>query len=215
MHEESLKRKQVAATQALGSAMGGLGHSLWASFLLAAQTPFVETKTGVAPMDSPMDYQLACKHHGFKTWLSATIAPGRDAACPAPELRLFDDTSEHTFSDIFSSKEQRILMELGLTAEEARQLESNTRQQSLSKQWHSAREHRLTSSSFGAVNKREQLTEKGLRTLFGPRDLSHVRAIEYGRKKLAFGCRTLCVCIEKCRTCRFFAAQWSCHQPQL
>ncbi|CAN7976970.1 unnamed protein product [Ixodes persulcatus] len=150
------ERKQVAATQALGSAMGGLGNSLWASFLLAAQTPFVETKTGLAPMNSPMDYQQAYKPHGFKTWLSATIAPGRGAACPVPELRLFDDTSEHTFSDIFSPEEQRILMELGLTAEEARQLESNTRQQSLSEQWHSAREHRLTASLFGAVNKREQ-----------------------------------------------------------
>ncbi|CAN7976292.1 unnamed protein product [Ixodes persulcatus] len=120
------ERKQVAATQALGSAMGGLGNAegnLWASFLLAAQTPFVETKTGLAPMDSPMDYQQAYKPHGFKTWLSATIAPGRGAACPVPELRLFDDTSEHTFSDIFSPEEQRILMELGLTAEEARQLE--------------------------------------------------------------------------------------------
>ncbi|CAN8017460.1 unnamed protein product [Ixodes persulcatus] len=73
-------------------------------------------------------------------------------------------------------------MELGLTAEEARQLESNTRQQSLSEQWHSAREHRLTASSFGAVNKREQWTEKGLKNLFKPRDLSHVRVIEYGRK---------------------------------
>ncbi|KAG0442988.1 hypothetical protein HPB47_015410 [Ixodes persulcatus] len=61
-------------------------------------------------MDSPMDYQQAYKPHGFKTWLSATIAPGRGAACPVPELRLFDDTSEHTFSDIFSPEEQRILM---------------------------------------------------------------------------------------------------------
>ncbi|KAG0445446.1 hypothetical protein HPB47_015071 [Ixodes persulcatus] len=61
-------------------------------------------------MDSPMDYQQAYKPHGFKMWLSATIAPGRGAACPVAELRLFDDTSEHTFSDIFSPEEQRILM---------------------------------------------------------------------------------------------------------
>ncbi|KAG0436665.1 hypothetical protein HPB47_017827, partial [Ixodes persulcatus] len=65
-------------------------------------------------MNSPMDYQQAYKPHGFKTWLSATIAPGRGAACPVPELRLFDDTSEHTFSDIFSPEEQRILMPSGL-----------------------------------------------------------------------------------------------------
>ncbi|CAN8013669.1 unnamed protein product [Ixodes persulcatus] len=156
MHEESLKRKENKWQRRrllIGSAMGGLGNRLWASFLLAAQTPFVETKTRLAPMDSPMDYQQAYKPHGFKMWLSATIAPGRGAACPVPELRLFDDTSEHTFSDIFSPEEQRIFMELGLTAEEARQLESNTRQQSLSEQWHSAREHRLTASLFGAVNK--------------------------------------------------------------
>lgn len=58
----------------------------------------------------------------------------------------------------------------------------NTRQQALSDRWHSARHHRLTASTFGRVIKRKEWTEKGLRNLLDPKDLSRVRAIQYGKK---------------------------------
>ncbi|CAN8006748.1 unnamed protein product [Ixodes hexagonus] len=136
----------------------------------------------MAPPGSPMCYHQADKPHGFKTWLSTTVAPGRGTVYAVPELQLFDGAVEHTFPDAFTPEQHRILVELGLSTEEAKQLEANTRQQSLSKEWHSAREHRLTASAFGTVVKRQDWTEKGLRNLLEPKDLSRVRAIQYGRK---------------------------------
>lgn len=48
-----------------------------------------------------------------------------------------------------------------------------------------ARQHRLTASAFGKVIQRREWTHKGLRNLLDPKDLSRVRAIQYGRRKEA------------------------------
>lgn len=72
--------------------------------------------------------------------------------------------------------------DIKVSAEEARELEMNSRQQAQSTSWHQARFNRLTASCFGQVVKRDRWTEKGLRNLIEPKDLSHVRAVQYGQK---------------------------------
>ncbi|XP_077495935.1 uncharacterized protein LOC144106858 [Amblyomma americanum] len=54
------------------------------------------------------------------------------------------------------------------------------RQQSGSEMWKKARVHRLTASSFGVVVKRLTWREKGLQNLAADKELSHVRAVQYG-----------------------------------
>lgn len=103
------EQRQVAQAQALGSELGRLKNKLFAPVLLVAQAPFVKTKTGMAPTGSPMWYHQFDKPHGFKTWLSTTVAPGRGAVYAVPELQLFDGAVEHTFPDGFMPEEHRIL----------------------------------------------------------------------------------------------------------
>ncbi|KAH8018835.1 hypothetical protein HPB51_012789 [Rhipicephalus microplus] len=70
--------------------------------------------------------------------------------------------------------------EIQLSQEEARDLELNSRQQRLSERWRQARANRLTASTFGHVVRRQAWTEKGLRNLIEPKDLTHVRPVQYG-----------------------------------
>ncbi|KAH6933202.1 hypothetical protein HPB50_013442 [Hyalomma asiaticum] len=72
------------------------------------------------------------------------------------------------------------LKDLQVTSAEARELEMNSRQQSRSNLWQQARLNRLTASCFGRVIKRLNWTEKGLYNLTESKDLSRVRAIQYG-----------------------------------
>ncbi|XP_077497958.1 uncharacterized protein LOC144108650 [Amblyomma americanum] len=69
---------------------------------------------------------------------------------------------------------------LQVSSQEAIDLEKNTRQQSGSEMWKRARVHRLTASSFGVMVKRPTWTEKGLQNLTADKDLSRVRAVQYG-----------------------------------
>ncbi|XP_077511978.1 uncharacterized protein LOC144122877 [Amblyomma americanum] len=69
---------------------------------------------------------------------------------------------------------------LQVSSQEAIDLEKNTRQQSGSEMWKRARVHRLTASSFGLVVKCPTWTEKGLQNLTADKDLSRVRAVQYG-----------------------------------
>ncbi|KAH6934745.1 hypothetical protein HPB50_000676 [Hyalomma asiaticum] len=67
-----------------------------------------------------------------------------------------------------------------MSVDEARKLEQTSRQQSQSATWRAARKDRLTASNFGVAVSREKWTEKGLQNLTTDRDLSRVRAIQYG-----------------------------------
>ncbi|KAH6934679.1 hypothetical protein HPB50_027006 [Hyalomma asiaticum] len=67
-----------------------------------------------------------------------------------------------------------------MSVDEARKLEQTSRQQSQSATWRAARKYRLTASNFGVAVSREKWTEKGLQNLTTDRDLSRVRAIQYG-----------------------------------
>ncbi|KAH6935991.1 hypothetical protein HPB50_012199 [Hyalomma asiaticum] len=69
---------------------------------------------------------------------------------------------------------------LVMSVDEARKLEQTSRQQSQSATWRAARKDRLTASNFGVAVSREKWTEKGLQNLTTDRDLSRVRAIQYG-----------------------------------
>ncbi|KAK8767136.1 hypothetical protein V5799_006083, partial [Amblyomma americanum] len=102
--------------------------------------------------------------------------------CAVPRLELFTGAVPHTFPAVFTADEQQVLMHLHFGPEEAQELEANTRQQALSDKWHSARRHRLTASTFGKVMRRKEWTEKGLRNLLDPKDLSRVRAVQYREK---------------------------------
>ncbi|KAH6945159.1 hypothetical protein HPB50_007443 [Hyalomma asiaticum] len=67
-----------------------------------------------------------------------------------------------------------------MSVDEARKLEQTSRQQSQSATWRAARKDRLRASNFGVAVSREKWTEKGLQNLTTDRDLSRVRAIQYG-----------------------------------
>ncbi|XP_049274819.1 uncharacterized protein LOC119385854 [Rhipicephalus sanguineus] len=64
--------------------------------------------------------------------------------------------------------------------QDARLLEKSSRQQSKSTEWKKARTYRLTASNFGTVVAREKWTPKGLQNVTSDKDLSRVRAVQYG-----------------------------------
>ncbi|KAG0428988.1 hypothetical protein HPB47_024071, partial [Ixodes persulcatus] len=121
---------------------------------------------------------------GFKTWVSSSSG----TLGPVPRAFLFDGTSQHTFSDAFSPDEWSILTGVQVTPEEARELELNSRQQARSTCWQEARSNRLTASRFGQVDARDEWTQKGLENLIEPKDLSRVRAVQYGRNNEGAAC---------------------------
>ncbi|KAL1468176.1 hypothetical protein MTO96_041654 [Rhipicephalus appendiculatus] len=170
---------QVAAIRSLGADLEALGDLPFAAVLQDVQAPLIKTKAGLAPADSPLTYQQWGRQHNFKVWM-ATVAPGVGTSCTVPRLELFAGAVQHTFPGSFTSDEQRILMQLQVSAEDAQELEQNSRQQSHSSHWRDGRRHRLTASHFGRVIKRNEWTETGLRNLTEPKDLSRVRAVQYG-----------------------------------
>lgn len=79
-----------------------------------------------------------------------------------------------------TADEWRVLTEIQLSQVEARDLELNSRQQRHSERWRNAWTNRLTALCFGRVVKRQDWTEKGLHNLVEPKDLIHVRSVQYG-----------------------------------
>ncbi|XP_040072516.2 uncharacterized protein LOC115329946, partial [Ixodes scapularis] len=174
------EQRQLELLHELGRTLQSLGNQDFGAVLLAARGPLTDTKLGPAPAGSPLSYQQAMLPSGYKTWTSANISAGIGLATSVPELSLFDGTRQHTFSGTFSAEEWQILTGIEVSPESARELELNSRQQGRSAHWRDARRHRLTASSFGRGSKREQWTETGLRNLIEPKDISHVRAVQYG-----------------------------------
>ncbi|KAL1436392.1 hypothetical protein MTO96_049752 [Rhipicephalus appendiculatus] len=86
----------------------------------------------------------------------------------------------------------------------------NSRQQSQSSLWQHARMNRLTASCFGRAIKRLNWTEKGLRNLIESKDLSRVRAIQYGLRNGNFAVDRYCSVMKShghnvsVRHCRLF-----------
>ena len=77
-----------------------------------------------------------------------------------------------------------LIKTLTLSEDERRSVESNTREQSQCREWHTSRKHRLTASNFGKVltnSKPEGLVKQ----ILYPQDISHIPAIVWGREKEA------------------------------
>ncbi|XP_049515793.1 uncharacterized protein LOC119435437 [Dermacentor silvarum] len=110
------------------------------------------------------------------------------SATPKKADSLFGETCEgsllwsqkpfvpHDFTTYLCPEIQALM----LSVDEARQLQQTSRQQIQSATWKAARKNRLTASNFGVAVTRENWTQKGLQNLTTDRDLSRVRAIQYG-----------------------------------
>ncbi|CAN7992681.1 unnamed protein product [Ixodes hexagonus] len=181
-------QQQLESFHKLGTSLDRLGNHHFAAVLRAATGTFTETKLGLAPAGSPLSYQQAKLPAGFKAWVSSSLSGGSGALGPVPGAFLFDGAKQHTFSHTFSPDEWSILTGIQVTPEEARELELNSRQQARSTCWQEARLNRLTASGFGQVDARDEWTQKGLQNLIEPKDLSHVRAVQYGRKNESAAC---------------------------
>ncbi|KAL1417722.1 hypothetical protein MTO96_026625 [Rhipicephalus appendiculatus] len=150
------------------------GPSTLLPFSLLLGGPSVDTKLGAAPAVSALSYQQAKLPAGFTTWMSPSISQGAGTVTPVPALTLFSDgASQPRLPSRFTAEEWRVLTEIQLSQEEARDLELNSMQQRLSERWRHARANRLTASTFGQVVRRQAWTEKGLRNLIEPKDLTH------------------------------------------
>ncbi|KAG0444823.1 hypothetical protein HPB47_013342 [Ixodes persulcatus] len=170
----------VASVRNLGGHLEVLGKCAFASVLLSSAGPLVPTKLGPAPSGSPAAYHQSRQLSGFTTWL-VNIDPGTSRMLLVPGFQ-FPERDQYIFEEQHSERERAILDEISLCTEDACKLEQNTRQQSKSKTWGDARQHRLTASSFGKVLARQQWTERGLHNLLEPKDLTGVRAVQYGIK---------------------------------
>ncbi|KAH6946654.1 hypothetical protein HPB50_014405 [Hyalomma asiaticum] len=174
-------QEQLDRMHKLGEGLKKRGNHSFGSMLLAAKGPFVETRLGLPPIGSPLSYQQALLPGGFETWVSSDILPGSGKVTFVPDFLPFDDGALATdLPKTLSPDEQHILQDLQVTSAEARELEMNSRQQSRSNLSQQARLNRLTASCFGRVIKRLNWTEKGLYNLIESKDLSRVRAIQYG-----------------------------------
>ncbi|KAM7313309.1 uncharacterized protein ISCGN_003184 [Ixodes scapularis] len=178
--EKQEDEQQLQSFHALGRGLENIGNFDFASVLLAARRQSVETKLGPAPAGSPMSYQQAQLPAGFTTWMSDNIVMGAGTISLIPVPSFFNRASQPTFPGGLSAQELSILTEIQLSPEEARDLERNTRQQRHSQRWKKARLNRLTASRFGCVITRKEWTEKGLKNLIEPKDLTRVRAVQYG-----------------------------------
>ncbi|XP_037518828.1 uncharacterized protein LOC119395886 [Rhipicephalus sanguineus] len=179
--EEQKEQQHLEAIHSLGEDLQSLGTFDFAAILLAAGGPSVDTKLGPAPAGSALSYQQAKHPAGFTTWMSPSISQGAATVTPVPAFTLFSDgASQPPLPGRFTAEEWRVLTEIQLSQEEARDLELNSRQQRLSERWRQARANRLTASTFGRVVRRQAWTEKGLRNLIEPKDLTHIRTVQYG-----------------------------------
>ncbi len=67
-----------------------------------------------------------------------------------------------------------------LSDDQIRSIEENTREQSDDELWVKVRKHRITSTLVGPIVKRRNVTEKFLKSIKTPCDLSRVPAIRWG-----------------------------------
>ncbi|KAL1479807.1 hypothetical protein MTO96_051564 [Rhipicephalus appendiculatus] len=139
------------------------------------------TSVGPTAVGSPLQYLRPQVPHGYEVLLPPEI-PCVSVTSPVPSRpELFKGSQPwHHDSQSFDASQATILKGLEVTCDEAIELEKNTRRQSESDTWKKARLHRVTASSFGVAVKRLTWTEKGLHNFTTHRDLSRLRAIQYG-----------------------------------
>ncbi|KAM7282508.1 hypothetical protein ISCGN_002658 [Ixodes scapularis] len=175
---ESEQRK---ATAKLGRSLQefNISKSFVESLLEATTCTYVDTQFGRAPRGSAMEVQLALHPSSYKTLVSLESCERGRLAAPTP-LCLFggvDQWSPGPDNDV------EFLEDLMLTAEGARNLERDTRQQANSPLWREARLNRLTASKFFLVLKRvHPWTYAGLRNIFRPKPFTSA-SVRYGTSK--------------------------------
>ncbi|KAH7970902.1 hypothetical protein HPB49_016631 [Dermacentor silvarum] len=127
------------------------------------------------------DLQLALTEREFQRAVSR-VDVGTAAGCEGTPMGLIKALGPKAQARVeeFVAKALGSAKALMLSVDEARQLEQTSRQQSQSATWKAARKNRLTASNFGVAVTRENWTQKGLQNLTTDRDLSRVRAIQYG-----------------------------------
>ncbi|KAG0411308.1 hypothetical protein HPB47_011563 [Ixodes persulcatus] len=172
------------AARDLGNNLCALGATPFAKHLRCVQVFGTGFTFGRVSVGSPLSYQYPVSPHEFVTYVSPNIdLHARDASASksptVPQLfhssSIFDPSTRGLADARF-----RILQELSLTPELASQLEKNSRQQSKSAVWKTARRNRLTASAFGNVKTRQSWTTDRLRSFASDKDLSRVRAIKHG-----------------------------------
>ncbi|KAG0419401.1 hypothetical protein HPB47_004146, partial [Ixodes persulcatus] len=173
--------EQREATAKLGRSLQefNISKSFVESLLEATTCTYVDTQFGRAPRGSAMEVQLALHPSSYKTLVSLESCERGRLAAPTP-LCLFggvDQWSPGPDDDV------EFLEDLMLTAEGARNLERDTRQQANSPLWREARLNRLTASKFSLVLKRvHPWTYAGLRNIFRPKPFTSA-SVRYGTSK--------------------------------
>ncbi|XP_075739407.1 uncharacterized protein LOC119167774 [Rhipicephalus microplus] len=100
----------------------------------------MDTRLGPEPAGSALSYQQAKLPAGFTTWMSPGSTKGAATVTPVPALTLFSDGASHPpLPSRFAAEEWRVLTEIQLSQEEARDHQLNSRQQQLRGRWRHAR----------------------------------------------------------------------------
>ncbi|XP_064479206.1 uncharacterized protein LOC135392422 [Ornithodoros turicata] len=175
------KEEETEAIKRFGRALALLdGDKGFAASLLDARNEFQETKFGQSLCGAPLTYQQSLTPSGFKSFLSPNFCGTHCELQDAFSATFYKNSNPWKVPDSLPTPYQAILMPLCLTPSAARDLEKNSRQQSTSATWNEARNHRVTASNFGTILKRTTWTRRGLDNLFRRKDLSRVRAVQYG-----------------------------------
>ncbi|KAM7305554.1 uncharacterized protein ISCGN_015451 [Ixodes scapularis] len=173
------QEQQEAATRKFAETLLSLGSCTdFAAALLQVQDKTSkDTKFGPALAVAPLAYQQPVFPHGLKVITNIPQCTSHPYQAPQ-ECQFFRGREPWEIPIPFLGNE--ILESLQLTAQQARDLERNTRQQSRSPTWCKERKLRLTASHFGTAFRRAVWTDKGLDALVTPKDISKVPAVRHG-----------------------------------
>lgn len=131
-----------------------------------------------------MAYQQSLVPFGYETFTSPELGPVQERSTALPrDPTFFESCPMWDMSGLdFPFAQDLLLKSLLVTSTESTRLERNTRQQAKTRLWKTARQARLTASSFGEATTWESWTLKGLVNLTSSKDLSRARAVRHGIK---------------------------------
>ncbi|KAH7980195.1 hypothetical protein HPB49_013731 [Dermacentor silvarum] len=175
-------RDLTARIRTLGSEQSATCPSAFSRHLEKCHIVEGTSKLVPSPEGSPLQYLRPLVPHGYQAYVSPEILCVNTTVSAVPTRpELFKSSCKWQPSSMSHPAHQASVLEkLRISCEEAVALEQNTRNQAQSDTWRQARRLRVTASSFGVVVQRPTWTEKGLHNLVLERDLSRVRAVQYG-----------------------------------
>ena len=129
-------------------------------------TPF-----GEVPVGSPLNYQCPFIEHGYSVYCSFIKASPQASNVLIPEVdyphfpiyEIPNFTNKHLLKSVTDLKEKDILQKLEINPDKVTQVDSETREQYLTKDWGTERFYRFTASLHKDL--KEKKTERGFRTL--------------------------------------------------